>query len=42
MQFGLCNVPTTFFKVITQTFKEYFNDIMHVFFNDFNVYGQKE
>jgi hypothetical protein len=26
MPFGLCNAPTTFQKVVTQTFKEYLND----------------
>ncbi len=25
-----------------QTFKEYFNDFMQVFLDDFNVYGNKE
>jgi len=42
MPFGLCNVPATFQKVVTQTFKEYLNDFMQVFKDDFNVYGQKE
>jgi hypothetical protein len=40
--FGLCNSLATFQKVVIQTFKEYFNDFMQVFLNDFNVYGQKE
>jgi len=29
--FGLCNAPTTFQKVVTQTFKEYLNNFMQVF-----------
>ncbi len=28
--FGLCNAPTTFQKVVTQTFKEYLNNFMQV------------
>jgi hypothetical protein len=39
MPFGLCNTSATFQKVIIQTFKEYFNDFMQVFLDDFNVYG---
>jgi hypothetical protein len=42
MSFGLCNALITFQKTITQTLKEYFNDFMQVFLNDFNVYGNKE
>jgi hypothetical protein len=42
MPFGLCNAPTTFQKIVTQVFKEYFSDFMQVFFDDFNVYGNKE
>jgi len=41
MPFGLCNVPTTFQKVVTKTFKEYLNKFMQVFLNDFSVYGSK-
>jgi hypothetical protein len=26
MPFGLCNVPATFQKVVTKTFKEYFEE----------------
>jgi hypothetical protein len=29
--FGLCNSLATFQKVVTQTFKEYFNDFMQYF-----------
>jgi hypothetical protein len=39
MPFGLCNALATFQKVVTQRFKEYFNDFMQVFLNDFSVYG---
>ncbi len=39
--FGLCNVPITFQKVMTKTFKEYLNKFMQVFLDDFNVYGSK-
>ncbi len=42
MPFGLCNVSTTFQKVVTKTFKEYLNKFMQVFLNDFNVYGSKK
>jgi hypothetical protein len=41
MPFGLCNAPTTFQKLITQTFQEYLNNFIQVFLDDFNVYGQK-
>jgi hypothetical protein len=40
--FGLCNVPTTFQKVVTKTFLKCLNDIMEVFLDDFIVYGNKE
>ncbi len=39
MPFGLCNALATFQKIVTQTFKEYFNDFMQVFLHDFSVYG---
>jgi hypothetical protein len=42
MSFGLCNALTTFQKIVMQTFKEYFNDFMQVFLDDFNIYGNKE
>jgi hypothetical protein len=42
MPFGLCNVPTTFQKVVTKTFNKYLNEFMQVFINDFNVFGKKE
>ncbi len=42
MPFALCNVPTTFQKVMTKTFKEFLNKFMQVFINDFNVYGSKK
>jgi len=42
MPFGLCNVPSTFQKAITKTFKKYLNKFMQVFLDDFNVYGDKK
>jgi hypothetical protein len=41
MPFGLCNVPITFFKMITKTFK-YVNEFMEVFLDDLIVYNNKE
>jgi hypothetical protein len=42
MPFRLCNVPTTFQKVVAKTFKEYLNKFMQVFFDNFNVCGSKK
>jgi hypothetical protein len=42
MPFGLCNIPTTFQKVVTKTFKEYLNKFIQVFLDNFNVYGSKK
>jgi hypothetical protein len=42
MPFGLCNVPTTFQKAMTKTFKEYLNKFMQVFLDNFNVYGREK
>jgi len=42
MQFGLCNAPTTFQKMVTKTFKEYLNKFMQVFLDNFSVYGSKK
>jgi hypothetical protein len=42
MLFRLSNTLTTFQKIVTQIFKEYFNDFMQLFLDDFNVYGNKE
>jgi hypothetical protein len=39
MPFGLCNVPTAFQKIIIRNFKEYLNDFMQIFPDDFSVYG---
>ncbi len=39
LPFGLCNVSTTFQKVVTKTFKAYLNKFMQMFFDDFSVYG---
>ncbi len=40
--FGLCNVPPTFQKVVTKTFKPYLNILMQVFLDDSSVYGDKK
>jgi hypothetical protein len=42
MPFGLCNVPTTFQKVVTKTIKEYLNKFMHIFLDNFSVYESKK
>jgi hypothetical protein len=42
MPFGLCNVPTTYQKVVTKTFNKYLNDFMQVFLDDFSVFSKKE
>jgi len=42
MPFGLCNVPTTFQKMVTKTFKEYLNKFMQIFLDEFSVYGSKK
>jgi hypothetical protein len=31
----MCNIPTTFQKVVPQIFRKYFNDIMQVFLDIF-------
>lgn len=41
MPFGLCNVPITFFKMITKTFK-YLDQFMEVFLDDLIFYNNKE
>jgi hypothetical protein len=41
MPFGLCNAPTTFQKLVTQTFQAYLNNFIQVFLDDFSVYVQK-
>ncbi len=40
MPFGLCNVPSTFQKVVTKTFKKYLK-FMQVFLDDFSLYSDK-
>jgi hypothetical protein len=42
MPFGLCNAPTTFQKVVTNTFNKYRNEFMQVFLNDFSVLGKRK
>ncbi len=42
LKFGLCNVRSTFQKVVIMTFKEYLNKFMQVFLNNFSVHGDKK
>jgi hypothetical protein len=37
MPFGVKNGPPTYHKVVTKTFKEYFNNFMKIFMDDFIV-----
>ena len=39
MMFGLKTVPTTFQRMITEIFSDYILAFMHVFLDDFVVYG---
>jgi len=41
MPFGLCNVPITFFKMITKTFK-YLYQFMEVFLDDLIFYNNED
>ncbi len=42
MLFGLYNIPATFQKLVTKTFKKYLKKFMQVFLDDFSVYGSKK
>ncbi|KAL2624023.1 hypothetical protein R1flu_008268 [Riccia fluitans] len=41
MPFGLKNAPSTFQRVVTTAFKEYLNDFMQTYLDDFIVYGSR-
>jgi hypothetical protein len=38
MRFGMKNGPPTFQRIVTKTFKEYINNFMKTFLDDFIVY----
>ncbi len=42
MPFGVKNGPPTYQKAMTKTFKEYLDDFMKIFLNDFMVYNDME
>ena len=39
MPFGLCNAPATFQRCMVSIFSNYVENIVEVFMDDFNVYG---
>jgi hypothetical protein len=39
MPFGVKNGPPTFQKTVCRAFKEYLNQFMKIFFDDFTVYS---
>jgi len=39
LPFGLCNVPTTFQRLVLAIFYDYIHDCVEVYINDFTVYG---
>ena len=39
MPFGLKNAPLTYERIVNQIFKDYLNDFMKLFLDDFNVYS---
>jgi hypothetical protein len=42
MSFGVKNGPPTYQKAMTKTFKEYLDNFMKIFLNDFTVYNDME
>ncbi len=42
MSFGVKNGPPTYQRVVTKTFKEYLDNFMKIFLNDFIVYSDME
>ncbi|KAL2642779.1 hypothetical protein R1flu_010366 [Riccia fluitans] len=41
MPFGLKNAPSTFQRVVTTAFKEYLNDFMQTYLDNFTIYGSR-
>jgi hypothetical protein len=39
--FGLCNDHVSFQNMVIQTFKEYLNEFLQLFLDNFTVYGNK-
>ena len=39
MPFGLKNAPPTYQRIVNQIFKDYLNDFMKLFLDDFSVYS---
>jgi hypothetical protein len=39
--FGLCNDHVNFQNMVIQTFKEYLNEFLQLFLDNFSVYGNK-
>jgi hypothetical protein len=42
MPFGVQNGPLTYYKAVTKTFKEYLDNFMKIFLNDFITYSDME
>jgi hypothetical protein len=42
MSFGMKNEPPTYKKTITKTFREYLDNFMKIFMDDFMVYNDME
>jgi hypothetical protein len=42
MSFGVKNGPPTYYKVVTKAFKEYLDNFMKIFLNDFTLYSNME
>ncbi len=42
MPFGVKNGPPTFQRIVSRTFKEYLNQFMKIFLDDFMVYNDME
>ncbi len=42
MPFGVKNGPSTFQKIVNRTFKEYLDQFMKIFLNDFTFYSDME
>lgn len=42
MPFGLKNAPPIYQQVVNHAFKDYLNDFMKLFLDDFSVYSDEE